>query len=62
MNKLFSGKEWESVFMYLDDILVVSASFEDHIEEVRHVLYKLKDVGLCLKSSKCLFTRKEVVY
>ena len=62
MNKLFSGKEWESVFVDLDDILVVSASFEDHIEEVGCVLNKLKDAGLCLKPSKYLFIRKQVVY
>jgi len=62
MSKLFSGKEWESVFVYLDDILVVSASFEEHLREVGHVLDKLKDPGLCLKPSKYLFARKEVVY
>jgi len=62
MNKLFSGKEWESVFVYLDDILVVSAAFDEHLREVGHVLDKLKDAGLCLKPSKCLFARKEVVY
>jgi len=47
---------------YLDDILVVSASFEEYFREVGHVLDKLKDAGLCLKPSKCLFARKEVVY
>ena len=62
MNKLFSGKEWESIFEYVDDILVVSASFEDHIQEVGHVLDKIKDAGLCLKPSRYLFARKEVVY
>ena len=52
MNKLFSGKGWEQVFVYLDDILIVSASFED----------RLMEAGLRLKPSKCLFARKEVVY
>ena len=42
--------------------MVVSASFEEHLREVGHVLDKLKDAGLCLKPSKCLFARKEVVY
>ena len=62
MNKLFIGKEWESVFVYLDDILVVSASFEDHLGDVGLVLDRLKDAGLSLKPSKCLFAGKEVVY
>ena len=46
MNKLFSGKEWESMFVYLDDILVVSESFEECLREVGHVLDKLKDASL----------------
>ena len=62
MNKLFSGKQWDSVFVYLDDILIVSASFEDHLREVERVLDKLREAGLCLKPSKCLFARKEVEY
>jgi len=62
MNKLFSGKEWEPVFVYLDDILVVSASFEDHLRDVGLVLDRLKEAGLHLKPSKCSFARKEVVY
>ena len=62
MNRLFSGKEWEPVFVYLDDILVVSASFEDHLRDVGLVLDRLKEAGLRLKPSKCSFARKEVVY
>jgi len=62
MNKLFSGKEWEPVFVYLDDILIVSASFEDHVRDVGLVLDRLMEAGLRLKPSKCLFPRKEVVY
>ena len=49
MNKLFSsGKEWESVFVYLDDILVVSTSFEDHLRDVELVLDRLKEARLHL--------------
>ena len=31
MNQLFSGKDWNFVFVYLDDILIVSKSFEEHL-------------------------------
>ena len=60
MNKLFSGKKWELVFAYLDDIVVASASFEDHLRNMGIVLDRLKDAGLCLKLSMCSFARKEV--
>ena len=62
MNKLFPGPEWHSVFIYLDDILIVSGTFEDHLREVGHVMDMLNEAGLHLKPSKCLFARKEVEY
>ena len=62
MDKLFSGQEWGPVFIYLDDILVVSASLEDHMRDVGRVLDKLSEAGLWLKPSKYSFTRKKVDY
>ena len=52
MDRLFPSPEWDLVFVYLDDILIVSATFEDHLREVGHVLDK---AGLHLKPSKCSF-------
>ena len=57
MNKLFRGKEWESVFVYLDDILVVSASFEEeHLREVSQAqrcwtVFEAQQVSLCQERS-----------
>ena len=62
MNKLFSGKEWESVFTYLDDILVVSATIEEHLRDVGCMLDRLREAGLRLKPTKCVFARSEVEY
>ena len=60
MEKLFSGQKWDSVFVYLDDILVMSTSMEDHLRDVGHVLNKLSEAGLHLKPSKYSFAWKEV--
>ena len=62
MDRIFLGPEWDSVFVYLDDILIVSATFEDHLKEVGCVLDRLSEAGLHLKPSKCSFARKEVEY
>ena len=62
MNKLFTGEEWKSVYVYLDDILVVSPTFEEHLRDVGWVLDQLGKAGLCLKPIKCCFARNEVEY
>ena len=48
--------------MYLDDILVASKSFSEHLQQLREVFECLRSVGLCLKPKKCLFLRNEVPY
>ena len=45
---------------YLDDCLVFSRTFEDHLEDVRAVLRCLSRKGVKLKPRKCVIFRKEV--
>lgn len=43
------------VFVYLDDILIASASPEEHKEHLRTVFKRLQEAGLRLNASKCVF-------
>ena len=52
----------EFVLVYIDDILVYSDTFEEHVEQVRKVLKKLEQAGLRLKMSKCSFHQKRVKF
>ena len=52
---------WKSCFVYLDDVLVCSKSFDEHLQHLWSVFDRIRDAGLCLKSEKCLFIR-EVPY
>ncbi|GFX30270.1 retrovirus-related Pol polyprotein from transposon 17.6 [Trichonephila clavipes] len=45
---------------YLDDIIVFSETFEDHLIRLRLVLKCLQEAGLKLNSKKCLFATQEV--
>ena len=48
MNRVLGGLE--RVFVYLDDILVASSSAEQHLADLREVLRRLDEAGLCLNS------------
>jgi hypothetical protein len=50
------------VEVYLDDILVYSETWEDHLRHIRLVLERLRKVGLYAKTSKCMWGKPEVKY
>ena len=56
------GLQWSSYLVYLDDVIIMGRSFEDHLKNLALVLERLQDAGLKLKQEKCAFFRKEVLY
>ena len=64
MNRVLIGLNPENgcgfVSVYLDDVLVFSDSFEDHLVHLRQVLQRFTAAGLKLKPSKCHFIFKSV--
>ena len=62
MQTVLAGLEWQSCFVYLDDILVASKTFQEHVQHIREVLERLCAAGLRLKPRKCLFLHEEVPY
>ena len=62
MQVVLSGLEWDCCFVYIDDILVASRSFDDHIRHLKLVFERLRQAGLRLKLKKCLFLREQVPY
>jgi hypothetical protein len=47
---------------YLDDVLIFSDTFEDHVRQVREVLVRLRDAGLQIDINKCEFHVQETLY
>ena len=48
--------------LYLDDIIIYSKTFKEHLQNLERVFSKLKEANLKLKPSKCFFLYKEVKY
>ena len=60
MDLLLAGLKWNSCLVYLDDVIVVGSTFEEHLLRLREVLERFRDAGLKLKLSKCSFCQEEV--
>src|SRR2546430_17009053 len=60
MNKIL--REWlrEFVVVYIDDIMIYSKTFKEHLEQVEKVLKKLKEVNLMLKLKKCRWGEQNI--
>ncbi|GFY02093.1 retrovirus-related Pol polyprotein from transposon 17.6 [Trichonephila clavipes] len=62
METVLRGLSYESCLVYLDDIIIVGHSFEEHLKNIRRVLQKLKEANLKLSPFKCHLFRLEVTY
>lgn len=51
----------KGVFFYLDDVIVLGDSKEEHLERLRHVLQRIADPGLKL-NNKCFFDVAELSF
>jgi hypothetical protein len=47
---------------YVDDIVIHSKTFEDHLKHLNIVLHKLTSAGFTVNAGKCHFCRSEIVF
>ena len=47
---------------YIDDLIIFSRTFDEHLEQLVTVFQRLRDANVRLKPSKCHFMKSEVEY
>ncbi|GFX99330.1 transposon Ty3-I Gag-Pol polyprotein [Trichonephila clavipes] len=50
------------VSVYMNDVIITSPSFNEHLEHLNRVFTLLRDAGLTLNKEKCHFTRDQFKY
>ena len=55
MELTLSGLQWSLCLIYLDDVIVFSHDFDEHIDCLDKVLTPIGAVGLKLKPNRCVF-------
>jgi hypothetical protein len=54
--------QWEECILYMDDIIVPGASFQESLLRLEHVFIRLREANLKLKPSKCILFQKSVKF
>ncbi|GBM00128.1 Retrovirus-related Pol polyprotein from transposon 297 [Araneus ventricosus] len=62
METVLRGLTSEACLVYLDDIIIVGRTFQEHLNNIRKVFQRLQKANLKLSPKKCRFFRKEVSY
>ena len=62
MTALLGSLQWRMLLIYLDDLLVFSSTFEEHLQRLGLVLEILEEANLKLKPSKCKLFQRSVSF
>lgn len=62
MECVLRGLTWQIALIYLDDVLVYSRKFKEHLQHLHLVFDRFREAGLKLKPSKCHFGQTKVNY
>ena len=62
MDVVLSDVKYSQVMVFLDDLLIFSETFEEHLERLENVFKRLKDAGLTVKPSKVFLMLPGVKY
>lgn len=62
MTKVLKGQNFKNLLCYVDDVIIFSKSFEEHLKHLKEVFYRLDNADLRLHPEKCKFAMPKVLY
>ena len=62
MDVILAGLKWNCSLVYLDDVIVFSKTFHEHLRDLQKVFDRLHESDLILSPSKCTLCSKRVKY
>ena len=62
MQIALSGLSGIDVFLYVDDLLVASRDYEEHLQKLDRVLTRLEETRFILRPAKCSFMKQQIKY
>lgn len=62
MESVLRGLTYKIALCYIDDIIIYSRNFEQHLCDLRDVFDRLREANIRLKPTKCHFAATEIEY
>src|SRR2546430_6718563 len=62
MDKVLKGIKDLFVMVYLNDVIIYSKTFNEHLKHIEEVLDRIREVNLRLKAEKCTFAADELQF
>jgi hypothetical protein len=62
MDIILSGLNWVSTLVYINNIIVFSISFKDHLQHLQEVFDRLHTTNMFMKPSKCNFCQTKLPF
>ena len=62
MEHVLQEELWKFCLIYIDDIIIFSSGFEEHLQHIDKVFQRLTEANLKLKASKCNIARESATF
>ncbi|GES91988.1 retroviral-like aspartic protease 1 [Rhizophagus clarus] len=62
MDRVLGNLKGKFVMVYLDDVIIYSKTFQEHLQHIEEVFDKIRQANLRLKAEKCHFGAKELQF